>query len=81
MPTDKKQTVIQELIGIVEMDYENGVEISMKVFHKMLTKALKLEKKQIIDTHFNGQLIGMIYDESSASKSEDYYNQTFNQIS
>jgi hypothetical protein len=38
------QTAIQEMISIVEMDFENGVEISMKVFHKMLLKAKEKEK-------------------------------------
>jgi hypothetical protein len=45
------KTAIQELIDIVEMDYNNGVEISMRVFHGMLTKALEKEKQQIIDAY------------------------------
>lgn len=46
-PTTGEVTAVQELIEIVEMDYNNGVEISMKVFHKMLTKALVKEKQQM----------------------------------
>jgi hypothetical protein len=43
------KTAIEQLISVVEMDYENGVEISMRVFHKMLLKALEIEKKQKIE--------------------------------
>jgi hypothetical protein len=39
MEEKKMKTAIQELIDIVEIDYNNGVEISMQVFQKMLLKA------------------------------------------
>lgn len=48
-------------IGIVKMDYNNGVQISMSVFSGMLKKILieveqakEMEKQQIIDAVNNG---------------------------
>jgi len=41
------KTAIREMMDIVEMDYNNGVEISMRVFHGMLKTALEKEKEQI----------------------------------
>ena len=41
------KTAVQEMIDIVEMDFGNGVEISMRVFHRMLLEALLKERKQI----------------------------------
>lgn len=43
----ENKTAIQELLEIVEMDFNNGVEISMKVFHGMLKQALEKEREQI----------------------------------
>jgi hypothetical protein len=47
-----KQTAVQEMINIVQMDMNNGVEISMHVFMGMLEKAREKEinsklKKQL----------------------------------
>ena len=41
------KTAVQEVIQIVEMDLSNGVEISMRVFLKMLKYAHKKEIEQI----------------------------------
>jgi len=45
------KTAIQELLEIVEMEYNNGVEISMKAFYGMLKGALEKEKQQIIEAY------------------------------
>jgi hypothetical protein len=45
-----KQTAIQEMINIVQMDMNNGVEISMSVFMGMLKKAKDIEEQHNIDT-------------------------------
>ena len=47
----ENKTAVQELLDIVEMDGNNEVEISMKVFHGMLKKALEKERKQIEDAY------------------------------
>ena len=70
------KTAIQELIDIVEMDYKNGVEISMKVFHIMLTDAKEKEKQQIIDSNNAGYQAHRRDIDQSA---HDYYNETFKQ--
>ena len=41
-----KQTAVQEMINIVQMDMNNGVEISMDVFMGMLKQAKEMEKQQ-----------------------------------
>jgi len=43
----ENKTAIQEIMDIVAMDYDSGVEISMKVFYGMLKNALEKEKVQI----------------------------------
>jgi len=69
----KQQTAVQQLIDIVEMDYRNGVEISMKIFLKMLNDSKEMEKKQIIDACVNfGNLNGVGIEDF-----EQYYNETF----
>jgi len=45
-----KQTAVQEMINIVQMDMNNGVEISMSVFMGMLKKAKDIEEQHNIDT-------------------------------
>lgn len=50
------KTAIQEMVDIVEMDYQNGVEISMSVFHGMLLKGLFKERQQLIDAFTAGQI-------------------------
>jgi len=65
-------TAVEQLIGIVEMDYNNGVEISMKVFLKMLNDSKEMEKQQIIDAHNNGK--NTLPPNESA---EQYYNETY----
>ena len=70
------KTAIQELIDIVEMDYNNGVEISMWVFHGMLLKALFKEKQQILDAFDDGQAnweVGV----RDFDNGEEYYTKNF----
>jgi hypothetical protein len=69
----KKQTAIQQLIGICKMDYNNGVEISMKVFLKMLNDYKEMEKHQIIDAYNEGHVANKY-----KADAEQYYNETFN---
>ena len=75
-----KQTAVQEMINIVQMDMNNGVEISMDVFMGMLKKAKEMEKKQIIDfaiwfNYTNTEYL------SYEQIIEQYYNETFKQES
>ena len=69
-------TAMQEIMNIVEMDYANGVEISMKVFYQMLSKGLKKERQQIQDAFDNGQAnfnpITQYY-----KNGNEYFNDTF----
>jgi hypothetical protein len=43
------KTAVQEIMDIIEMEHNNGVEISQKVLWKMLSEAKEKEKQQIID--------------------------------
>lgn len=73
-------TAMQELIEIVEMDANNHVGISMRVFHKMLLDGLEKEKQQIIDAYTDGCNAGLSFDgKKLIVTSKDYYNQTFKQ--
>jgi hypothetical protein len=65
------QTAIQEMVSIVEMEFENGVEISMRVFHGMLLKALFKERQQMIDFHIEVMKQGLI-EEGDAKWEEGY---------
>ena len=68
------KTVIQELIDVVEMDYDNGVQISMPVFYKMLVKAKEKEMHQIFDAFVAGDERGT---GEIPFNAEQYYTQTF----
>jgi hypothetical protein len=70
------KTAIQELMDVVEMDFNNGVEISMKVFYGMLMQARQKGKQQMIDTFKHAQVLHAVNDETRA---EQYYTQTYNQ--
>lgn len=79
------KTAIQEMVDIVEMDYNNGVEISMKVFHGMLLKALFKEKQQVLDAYNQGYRDGenaeestkALVDVSQWADAENYYKNAF----
>ena len=73
------KTAIQELMDIVEMDYYNGVEISMKVFNNMLKEALVKEKAQIKTAWLAGAET-CCADYKLPETDEDYYTETFTQI-
>jgi hypothetical protein len=70
-------TAIQELIQVVEMDYNNGVEISMKVFFKMLKDAQTKEQEQIYAAFVAGSERGTKHIPFNC---EQYYTQTFGQV-
>ena len=63
------KTAIKKIMDIIEMEHNNGVEISQKVLWKMLLDAKEKEKQQIIEAHAVG-----VYDCISG---EQYYNETF----
>lgn len=69
------KTAIQELIDIVEIDYNNGVEISMKVFYKMLTEAKETEKQQIKEAYRRGFVDGYVGKEKNDP--EQYYKENY----
>ena len=79
------KTAIEEIMDIVEMDAQNCVEISMRVFHKMLSEGLKKEKQQIKDAFNQGyrdaELDAESYkssgDVSDYSNADNYYSQTY----
>lgn len=45
------KTAIQVILDEIEMEHNNGVEISQKQLWKMLFKAKSTEKQQIIDAY------------------------------
>ena len=65
------KTAIQEVMDIIEMEHNNGVEISQKVLWKMLSEALEKEKQQIIEAVNSQRQLG--WDE----KGEQFYNETY----
>lgn len=60
------KTAIQEVMDIIEMEHNNGVEISQKLLWKMLLEAKEKEKQQIIKSYKYG-VFGTRF-------AEDYYN-------
>lgn len=77
----ENKTAIQELMEIVDMDYQNGVQISMKAFYGMLKKALEKERQQIIDAHAKGNAINSFYgvSKSAIKVAEQYFNNKYKQ--
>lgn len=67
-------------IEIVEMDFENGVEISMRVFHKML-KEIKTqcekEKEKERKKAFEFWQGGIKCTEEGGKSFDQYYNETY----
>jgi hypothetical protein len=81
---EKKQTAVQEIMSIVEMDYNNGVEISMKVFYGMLQNALIKEREQIEEAYEQGYSDSQVEYAGSLEEGKiyftdfkHYYNETF----
>lgn len=68
------KTAIQELMEIVEMDANNGVEISMRVFYKMLQDSLPKERQQIEEAFVAGDERGT---NNIPFNAEQYFNQTY----
>ena len=70
------KTAMQEVMDEIEMEHNNGVEISQKQLWKMLLKAKEKEKEQIIDAVAYGfnDALAVCPDDSF----EQYYNETFN---
>lgn len=64
------KTPITEVMDIIEMEHNNGVEISQKVLWEMLLEAKEKEKKQIIEAFSQGQ-------KTVITEPEQYYNETF----
>ena len=72
---DKKQTTaITELMEVVEIDFNNGVNISMGFFYGMLKKALAKEREQIEQAFEEGYLTGY---SGESNDGKDYYTETF----
>jgi len=69
-------TAMRDLMEVVEMDFGNGVEISMKVFYRMLKTAMEAEKQQIYDAFVAGSERGA---GEIPFNAEQYYTQTYNQ--
>ena len=72
-------------MDIVQMDSNNGVQMSMSVFQGILKKILiqveqskEMEKQQIIEAVYFGHLKGWVDDGVENSYAEQYYNETFN---
>ena len=72
------KTAVTEVMEIIEMEHNNGVEISQKMLWKMLLKAKEKEKHQIIDAHSKGQQ----WNKSGYNPdvSEQYYKETYETI-
>ena len=69
------KTAIQGVMDIIEMEHNNGVEISQRVLWKMLLEAKGTEKKQIIDAYSEG--MGHYGDANSNAEGLKYYTSTF----
>jgi len=51
------KTAVEEVMDIIEMEHNNGVEISQKVLWKMLLEAKEKEKQQSIDFAYKCRII------------------------
>lgn len=78
------KTAITEVMDIIEMEHNNGVEISQKVLYKMLLEAKEKEKQQIIEARndghestYNSCESGCMGKEILDTSSEQYYNKTY----
>lgn len=79
------QTPIEQIMEIVEMEANNRVEISMRVFYKMLKEKLPDEKQAIKDAYNqgyrDGERIGELADPSKDisefDNAENHFNDTF----
>ena len=71
-----EKTVVQQVIDIVQMDFNNHVEISMSVFLGMLKTAKETEKQQIMKAYSEGVYCNTIGNDNFDDES-DYYNKTF----
>lgn len=69
------KTAIQVILDEIEMEHNNGVEISQKQLWKTLFKAKSTEKQQIIDAYHDGGEKGFNKFGEDADK---YYETTFN---
>jgi len=67
------KTAITEVMDIIEMEHNNGVEISKKVLWKMLLEAKEKERQQIINAHEAGQDV-LIMDSDFTDSRQYYYN-------
>lgn len=65
------KTAVEEVMDIIEIEHNNGVEISQKVLWKMLSEAKEKEKQQIIDAY------QIAADNYGGNKAEQYYNETY----
>ncbi len=72
------KTAIQQVMDEIEMEHNNGVEISQRALWKMLLEAKEKEKQQIIDAGNGGALIWIAKtNKLGQSTGEQYYNETF----
>jgi hypothetical protein len=68
------KTAIEEMMDIMEMDHNNGVEYSMKVFYGMLKEAKKIEQEQILQAFVAGSERGT---NNIPFNAEQYYTQNY----
>ncbi len=74
------KTAVQDVLDIIEMEHNNGVEISQRVLYKMLLEAKEKEKQQIIDAFVLSRTSdGCNWDKNDATETANgYYNETYN---
>lgn len=74
------KTAIQSVMDIIEMEHNNGVEISQRVLWKMLNEAKKTEKQHIINFGEKMQLINKVDFDGNVTFTFDpveHFEQTF----
>jgi len=69
------KSAVTEVMDIIEMEHNNGVEISQKVLWKMLLEAKEKEKRHIIKAFDNGVIEGAWG--SKFKNAEQYYKETY----
>jgi hypothetical protein len=69
-------------LSINNMALDKGTKVHQEMEQKILEKAKEMEKKHIVNAHFNGCGIGEIFayeNREFITDSEQYYNETFKQ--
>jgi hypothetical protein len=70
--SNKQMTAVEEAIQLIKQDYEANGRLRLAYVLQTLNKAKEMEKKQIIDSWYDGALYW-----DSFKDAEQYYTETY----